>query len=859
MEGIKTMIFLIITFVSVSTECTSDSIEMVHEVYDSFFQYRSPYVQPFGEKNGSALTVSIDLYMGSIIELNEEGTLTVNIWCHIKWCHLAAAWNTNPKFSQVENLIVHKSLIWHPNIIIRNSADSASQLGNKVFLIKVWSNGSISWIPSQILKVSCLLNEKFYPFDTQICDINFTANQPTNKINLISSQDYIGLTEFDPSAIWDVVDTSVQNFIDPVYSYSGITFRIFLRRRYKYYVFYMIIPLLTLSSVTVLVFQFPVESGLGIYVSVSFILSFSVFRKFIMENMPKSSRFVPNLSIFLCWNLLLSAMSLCGTLYISNTLKKSQHGHYSKWLEYLMLFLQNQKSNQVKIAPIQNFKSEEKNEFQNQKHQLQVEEKPPIPENISLDKDISGTYEIPSFVTNSLPCLQEFSTTKIGDFKRNENRKKKLNQTSLSLPNLYSMLLKISPTQVLDLQQMATAMTNRNLDQKQLDNQDLEGNQSIKIDGDSNLSQSQDRDYRTISDGAITNANGDRKKLHQITEIEICTEILKTPKDSNQRFQSLKKGETFCHQQNKNKENGCFDSTEDSIIESMYISTDETVENKVSFFNMKQEKKIWRKIKSKSSSSNVCVFKGEETKPFQNGCFCNSALDDFNVNARVIQRRRSWEEIKIKEFKQNLKTNNLIEKSFSLPDVFSNFFLLTNKKSYEIIPTLQSTKFNAELIKHQNPKMLLSLKTDEYFSNIPKTVNKTPNNLEYNFQESNKFIEESHPRKSNSSTNQFPSNSSEKQDMSVSIQSRVRVCSPKFIASNPEQLDNLLNESQRNSIDYDSENLYVSLDKRNPFVLNPKYNSKWIQTSQVLNTLFFWSFLFINLVSMIIIFVFWVA
>lgn len=857
MEGIKTMVFLTLSFVRFSIQCTCDSTEILYELYNKKFLYHSPYVQPFGNRNRSALTVSIDLHLGSIIELNEEGILTINIWSHIKWCHLSVAWNTNPKLSQINNFIIHKSLIWHPNIILRNSANSATRLGNNLFLIKVWSNGTVSWIPSQILKVSCLLNEKLYPFDTQICDINFTANQPTNKLKLISSHDFVGLDRFDSSAIWDVANTSVKNFTHPLYSYSGINFRFFLRRRHKYYVFYMIIPLLTLSSVTVLVFQFPVESGLGIYVSVSFLLSFSVFRKFIMENMPKSSRYVPNLSILLCWNLFLCALSLCGILYISNTLKKSQPGQYSKWLEYCLIFLQNQKSNRIRETPISNFNSQGRRS-KNQKCHLQVEEKPvTLKDIISLDKESkSNDWEMQSFLANSLPSLQEISILKNRNFQKDENKKKKIGERTLSLPNLYSMLLKIPSNQVLALKQITKLESRKNYDHSRFDNKDIERNESGNSGRNDYLSQ--DRDYETINDETIPNAIWNGTKRHQI--IEIRMEILKE-QNSNQQLKSLKKTECFNYRQNENKECAQIQKTPDSVkdfmLDSAYISTDETFENKaqVSFFEIKQEKKkIWEEIKIKSPFPNGCDFQGQETASFQNTCFWNFHLEGLGTSANDT-RRRSWEEIKRKRFEQNLSVNKLIEKSASLPNIHS--ILLTNQENKNN-RTFELIKLNSRLTQHQNSESLLPLKTAKYFTNI-QNLNKTANDWEYNFQGSDKSTEEADSTKSYLSTDQFHFSSFAMQDLSLPIESPIRDCPSEHVAVNLEQSHSFQNGNQNDSFDCNSENSYLSLDHKNGFILDSENNSKYIQMSKVLNTFFFWVFLFINIVSMIIIFSFWIT
>ena len=66
-----------------------------------------------------------------------------------------------------------------------------------------------------------------------------------------------------------------------------------LRRKPGYYVMHLILPAVTLSSVSTFVFALPVESGEKISLGISVLLSYSVISLLVADNMPTNGDAIP--------------------------------------------------------------------------------------------------------------------------------------------------------------------------------------------------------------------------------------------------------------------------------------------------------------------------------------------------------------------------------------------------------------------------------------------------------------------------------------------------------------------------------------------------------------------------------------
>ncbi|GAA6091571.1 cholinergic receptor, nicotinic, alpha 11 [Tachysurus ichikawai] len=75
--------------------------------------------------------------------------------------------------------------------------------------------------------------------------------------------------------------------------YPDVTFVITIRRRTLYYALNLLIPCVLLSSMTLLIFVLPADSGEKISLGITVLLSLTVFMLLVAEIMPATSDSIP--------------------------------------------------------------------------------------------------------------------------------------------------------------------------------------------------------------------------------------------------------------------------------------------------------------------------------------------------------------------------------------------------------------------------------------------------------------------------------------------------------------------------------------------------------------------------------------
>ena len=149
-------------------------------------------------------------------------------------------------------------------------------------------NGVAIWVSSTVYTVSCSVNIRYYPFDTQICFLHFSVNAYTSwEVLLNPSIDEQNEKGFTENGEWDLIKTEI---IQRTRSYvSSFKVKLVLTRRPIFVVVNMIIPIIFLSVLNTMVFSLPVESGELIYFNTTTVLALAVFLTIIGDNIPKTS------------------------------------------------------------------------------------------------------------------------------------------------------------------------------------------------------------------------------------------------------------------------------------------------------------------------------------------------------------------------------------------------------------------------------------------------------------------------------------------------------------------------------------------------------------------------------------------
>uniref|UniRef100_A0A1B0FQY7 Uncharacterized protein n=1 Tax=Glossina morsitans morsitans TaxID=37546 RepID=A0A1B0FQY7_GLOMM len=291
-------------------------------LYDDLLSNYNKLVRPVVNVT-DALTVRIKLKLSQLIDVNlKNQIMTTNLWVEQTWYDYKLKWEPK-EYGGVEMLHVPSDHIWRPDIVLYNNADGNFEvtLATKATLNYT---GRVEWRPPAIYKSSCEIDVEYFPFDEQTCVMKFGSwtydgfqvdlrhIDELNGTNVVEVG--VDLSEFYTSVEWDILEVpAVRN--EKFYTccdepYLDITFNITMRRKTLFYTVNLIIPCMGISFLTILVFYLPSDSGEKVSLSISILLSLTVFFLLLAEIIPPTSLVVPLLGKFVLFTMILDTFSL---------------------------------------------------------------------------------------------------------------------------------------------------------------------------------------------------------------------------------------------------------------------------------------------------------------------------------------------------------------------------------------------------------------------------------------------------------------------------------------------------------------------------------------------------------------------
>ncbi|KAM3955006.1 nicotinic acetylcholine receptor subunit alpha 3 isoform 1-T1 [Aphomia sociella] len=328
-------LLLLLTLVLVGCAGNPDA----KRLYDDLLSNYNKLVRPVLNVS-DALTVRIKLKLSQLIDVNlKNQIMTTNLWVEQSWYDYKLSWEPR-EYGGVEMLHVPSDHIWRPDIVLYNNADGNFEvtLATKATLNYT---GRVEWRPPAIYKSSCEIDVEYFPFDQQTCVMKFGSwtydgfqvdlrhideARGTNVVEL-----GVDLSEFYTSVEWDILEVpAVRN--EKFYTccdepYLDITFNITMRRKTLFYTVNLIIPCMGISFLTVLVFYLPSDSGEKVSLSISILLSLTVFFLLLAEIIPPTSLVVPLLGKFVLFTMILDTFSICVTVVVLNVHFRSPQTH----------------------------------------------------------------------------------------------------------------------------------------------------------------------------------------------------------------------------------------------------------------------------------------------------------------------------------------------------------------------------------------------------------------------------------------------------------------------------------------------------------------------------------------------------
>ena len=148
----------------------------------------------------------------------------------------------------------------------------------------------------------------FYPNDVQKCAMQFYAtDQRALEVNLITSQK-VNLENFTENAEWrlmKVMPSTIYNYGTNIIS---ITF--YLERRPSFTFYTIVLPLFTLSLLSLFTILVPVECGEKGSLSITIFLAYGFFIAITRDSLPHNSLQVPHFVRYICVLLIMSVLTV---------------------------------------------------------------------------------------------------------------------------------------------------------------------------------------------------------------------------------------------------------------------------------------------------------------------------------------------------------------------------------------------------------------------------------------------------------------------------------------------------------------------------------------------------------------------
>ncbi|XP_072014908.1 neuronal acetylcholine receptor subunit alpha-9-like [Amphiura filiformis] len=188
---------------------------------------------------------------------------------------------------------------------------------------------------------SCNVRVRWFPFDTQVCEMLFLSwSYDGFGINLEPERSAdASQNRYAKNGVWDMVAVRSRRIVTTYLCcpepYPEIQYRLVFKRHAAFYLFYMVLPCLFLSILSLLVFYLPPDCGEKLTLSITNLLALVVFQQLIAENMPPTSDDSPVIGTYFICMIAMVCISVVSTGVVMHVSGISQP--MPRWMKRVFL------------------------------------------------------------------------------------------------------------------------------------------------------------------------------------------------------------------------------------------------------------------------------------------------------------------------------------------------------------------------------------------------------------------------------------------------------------------------------------------------------------------------------------------
>ncbi|XP_052816158.1 acetylcholine receptor subunit alpha-like [Mya arenaria] len=323
----KLTLELTIVFVFLIAPAQSQRYENATKLHEDLLTNYQPSVRPLNNQT-DVLNVNVSLYLYSLLEVDSvKGVVTLVLSLFCSWYDERLTWNP-ADYDGINKMKFFQNEVWKPPMALSSPVEFTLMINSKTFAT-VAPNGW-SWIHNgNVLESSCNFNMQFWPFDKQVCDVNFIPiDFDTTEVQLSVSDPGIILYTSSNSE-WIIEKT--KHFVINQYGTSESSFRFYLQRKSTFYILTIIVPIAGMTIASSLVFLLPNESGERVSFSITIMLALAVFQTVVADEMPKTSEPTAVICIFLLMGIIVSLVSMVIVILNMRLYHKSKSMPLGPW------------------------------------------------------------------------------------------------------------------------------------------------------------------------------------------------------------------------------------------------------------------------------------------------------------------------------------------------------------------------------------------------------------------------------------------------------------------------------------------------------------------------------------------------
>ncbi|XP_033112744.1 neuronal acetylcholine receptor subunit alpha-10-like isoform X2 [Anneissia japonica] len=235
--------------------------------------------------------VTLEFMLIRIIELNDVNQeLKIASWTNMKWQDERITWNASEY--GVNCVYIPVNEIWIPDLTLENNVDEEYNQFQPNTPVEVCSDGRVNYSTYTIFRSSCHISIALFPFDNQTCTLRFSSwiydifHLDINPHILTSDQGYL----FEDYGVWRLLSIEkrrkVNEYKENIHPFVYAVFTIYIRRRYRFYFLFILIPYSFCSVLICLMFFIPFESGEKLSYGITAVLGLIVFQEIIAMSLP---------------------------------------------------------------------------------------------------------------------------------------------------------------------------------------------------------------------------------------------------------------------------------------------------------------------------------------------------------------------------------------------------------------------------------------------------------------------------------------------------------------------------------------------------------------------------------------------